>query len=115
MDQNLVWPVTLTVVNADFDSVPRLLDGVDVRLADRHPEFAWAWYPSRLPHFGVGGAAEEEPRLWFAGSPQGQELGVFDTLITAVGRRQRLLSPATEAAARAIDWPLHVAVLTTPA
>lgn len=115
VEQNLIWPVTLTVVNGGLGDVPDLPIGVVVREADQIPDMhGWDWYPRHLPHYGLAPEESDTPRIWFAGVPEGQERTVFETLIMTMGRRQRLLSPLTESAADRIDWPLSAAVLTTP-
>ncbi len=116
LHQQLLWPVTITVVNADLQNAPHVPSGVEVRTSTELPDtFPWDWYPRNIPHYGLAGAVQEAPRIWFAGLPEAQERGAFETLITAIGRRQRLLSTVTEAAMEGMNWPLAVAVLTTPA
>lgn len=112
------WPIQVTVVNdkktpSDWGVLPQdpLIEVHYRRKLPWNPP--WDWYPSSLVHWGLAADAGR-PRLWFAGVPQGQERRGFETLVDAIGRRRRLLSPLTEENLRTIQSPLHLAILTTP-
>lgn len=82
------------------------------------PEFEvippWDWYPRQLPHWGLRASTDEAPRLWFCGKPQGQQRGVWDTVVFAIARRQRLISFLTAETIKMVSRPVNLAVLTTP-
>lgn len=112
------WSIHVTLVNqekvhSEWDALAQdpLIQVRYLRKLPWNPP--WDWYPSSLVHWGLS-ADESRPRLWFAGVPQGQEQRVFETLVAAIGRRRRLLSPLTEENLRTIQSPVHLAILTTP-
>ncbi len=74
----------------------------------------WDWYPRQLPHWGLRASTDEEPRLWFAGNPQGQQRRVWDAVVSALARRQRLISFLTAETVKMVSRTVNLAVLTTP-
>lgn len=74
----------------------------------------WPWYPNHLPHWGLRPPGSARARAWYAGVPKGQERRTFETLIEAMRRGRRVLSPLTEETLSGITRMVPMAVLTTP-
>lgn len=70
----------------------------------------WPWFPN-LGRIGVGDSLN--PRAWFMGRPQGQEVSQFLEDILTVSRHRRGLSPLTESMIQGLNREVHVVVLLT--
>lgn len=109
-----MFPVYIQTVGIGTPKGPDADNVVVVPTASLEWEPPWDWYPCQLPQWGISAASEETPRAWFAGEPQGQELRVWENLVMAVGRKQRILSPLTEEIIQRVQKPVRMAILTTP-
>jgi hypothetical protein len=107
--------VTIRLVGTDH--LPATLAEMDEPVAVRPgvpPAWPWAWVPGDLPAYGIAPGEDEEPRVWFLGTPDGFQADAFRDTVAAYHRGDGRLTPLARDTLARVSKPVAIAVLTAP-